>query len=322
MVIESNTEKRSNHLGRATVLKALADEARIKVVNALIEKPHCAEELSLRLKRAPSTISFHLRKLEEAGIVTKAKTQYYVVYSLKLDLLQMRLIDFLNPSSAQGNTEKRRLDQYRAKVVRTFFKNGRLLQIPKQWRKRLIVIEEILSVFDNDRDYTEREVNDQISLYYDDYCTIRRMLIDEKLMSRQGGIYRRLPLEKSPVKTNDNEKTLKRQYKETPREAGIFRITNNANGKIYLGSSLNLHGPLNKHRFVLSIGSHINKELQADWKRFGQDAFVFEIVDIVQRKDSPDFKVEDELEILEEMWIEKEKPFSERGYNNRRSIRE
>jgi len=120
----------------------------------------------------------------------------------------------------------------------------------------------------------------------------------------------------------DDEKRLKSEYKSAPKEAGIFRITNTANGKVYLGSSLNLHGPLNKHRFTLSIGSHINKALQADWDRFGAEAFVFEIVELVQRKADPGFKVEDELKLLEEIWIEKEQPFSERGYNDRKKIRE
>ena len=122
--------------------------------------------------------------------------------------------------------------------------------------------------------------------------------------------------------SKDDVKELKRQYKEAPREAGVFRITNTANGKIYLGSSLNLHGPLNKHRFVLSIGSHINKALQADWNRFGADAFAFEIVENVKPSDNPAFNVEDELELLEQIWIEKEEPFGERGYNEGKKVRE
>jgi hypothetical protein len=60
---------------------------------------------------------------------------------------------------------------------------------------------------------------------------------------------------------------LKRQYQETVPEAGIFRITNITNGKALLGSSLNLHGPLNKHRFLLAHGLHPERPLQEDWNR-------------------------------------------------------
>ena len=69
---------------------------------------------------------------------------------------------------------------------------------------------------------------------------------------------------------------LKREYKDTPKKAGIFLITNTWNGKVLLGSSTNLHGPLNKHRFMLSINGHPNAALQADWNRFGADAFKLE----------------------------------------------
>jgi len=115
---------------------------------------------------------------------------------------------------------------------------------------------------------------------------------------------------------------LKRQYKEAPKSAGVFVITNTANGKVFLGSSLNLHGSLNKHRFVLSLGSHWEKALQADWNHFGKDHFTFEIAEIVQHKDDPSFDVEAELELLELIWLEKLQPFGEKGYNRNDRIRE
>jgi len=125
-----------------------------------------------------------------------------------------------------------------------------------------------------------------------------------------------------PMPSKEDVKRLKREYQEAPKETGIFRITNTANGKIYLGSSLNLHGPLNKHAFMLKMGSHINKALQADWNKCGADAFAFEIVEKVKPSDDPAFNVEDELSLLEQIWIEKEQPFSERGYNEGKKVRE
>jgi group I intron endonuclease len=108
---------------------------------------------------------------------------------------------------------------------------------------------------------------------------------------------------------------LRRSYKETPRQAGIFQIKNSKTGKILLGSSTNLHGPLNKHRFILSIGRHDNAALQSDWNQFGPDAFSFEILEIVKPSDEPSFCLEDELTLLEQIWLEKLQPFGERGYN-------
>lgn len=117
-------------------------------------------------------------------------------------------------------------------------------------------------------------------------------------------------------------KELKREYKERKKTAGVFQIKNTANGKVLLGSSLNLDGPLNGHRFMLSTGSHRNPELQKDWNTFGPDKFVFEILDVVKETDDPNFNVDDELTLLEQIWIEKLQPFGERGYNKDTKIRQ
>jgi hypothetical protein len=108
---------------------------------------------------------------------------------------------------------------------------------------------------------------------------------------------------------------LRRAYKESPRQAGIFQIKNTRTGRILLGSSTNLHGPLNKHRFMLSIGRHDNAVLQKDWNELGADAFTFEILEIVKPSNDPLFNLDDELTLLEQIWLEKLQPFGERGYN-------
>lgn len=113
----------------------------------------------------------------------------------------------------------------------------------------------------------------------------------------------------------DTRAEIRKGYKEAPREAGIFQVKNTVNGKILLGSSKNLHGPLNKHRFLLSTGGHWIKTLQEDWDRFGPDAFVFEVLEVVKQKDDPVFNLDDELTLLEQIWIEKAQPFGEGGYN-------
>ena len=125
-----------------------------------------------------------------------------------------------------------------------------------------------------------------------------------------------------------NEKNLQRRkeihrgYKERVKPSGVFRIKNLANGKVLLGSSLNLEGPLNKHRFMLKINSHPNTELQRDWNEFGPDQFNFEILETIPIKDDPNFNLKDELTLLEEIWLEKLQPFGEHGYNADVKIRE
>ena len=116
-------------------------------------------------------------------------------------------------------------------------------------------------------------------------------------------------------------KELNREYMERAKPAGIYQVKNTANGKMLLGSSLNLEGPLNRHKFMLKIGSHTNKSLQKDWDELGPDNFVFEILEEVKVVESPNFNLSDELTLLEMLWLEKLQPV-ENGYNLNARIRE
>jgi len=115
---------------------------------------------------------------------------------------------------------------------------------------------------------------------------------------------------------------VKRQYKERKKPAGVFQVKNRVNGKVLLGSSLNLEGPLNSHKFMLQIGKHRNAALQKEWNEFGPDAFTFEILEAVKVTDNPSFNLDDELTLLEQIWIEKLQPFGEHGYNTDQKIRQ
>lgn len=115
---------------------------------------------------------------------------------------------------------------------------------------------------------------------------------------------------------------LKRAYQEQPKAAGVFQVKNKVNGKVLLGSSLNLHGPLNAHHFMLKMGNHTNKELQQEWNTYGPDAFSFDILAVVQVTDDPNFHLSDELTLLEEIWLEELQPFGEHGYNTSTRIRQ
>jgi hypothetical protein len=134
------------------------------------------------------------------------------------------------------------------------------------------------------------------------------------------GVLRKTNSEEKPGKMKSRQ-DIKREYKDRKKPAGIFQVRNLANGKVLLGSSLNLEGPLNSHRFMLTIGRHRNEELQNDWKVFGPEGFVFEVLEVVKPSDDPGFDLHDELTLLEQIWIEKLQPFGERGYNRDTNIR-
>ena len=99
---------------------------------------------------------------------------------------------------------------------------------------------------------------------------------------------------------------------------GVYQIRNIVNSKILIGSALNLTGALNSPKFQLNAGSHVNKTLQAEWREFGSESFVFEILDELTATEGPDHDYRADLAFLEEFWLEKEQPYGERGYNQKK----
>ena len=114
-----------------------------------------------------------------------------------------------------------------------------------------------------------------------------------------------------------SQKDVNREYKERKKPAGVYQIKNLANGKVLIGSSLNLEGPLNKAKFQLMSGGHPNEPLQNEWNEYGPDKFSFDILEVAKIKDDPDFNLQDEVTLLEQIWLEKLQPFGEKGYNKK-----
>lgn len=102
-----------------------------------------------------------------------------------------------------------------------------------------------------------------------------------------------------------DRKSLIRQYKETPRPAGVFRVANGRTGKSLVGSSSDAPAMLNRIRAQLQMGSHPNRALQADWNAHGADAFSFEVLDLLSPKEGADADAAEDLRVLEHLWLEK-----------------
>lgn len=117
------------------------------------------------------------------------------------------------------------------------------------------------------------------------------------------------------TKMDKTKKELKREYQQNHTPMGVFQIRNIANDKVFIGTALNLPGAINSTRFQLNAGSHPNKTLQSEWREFGSDSFVFEILDELTATEGPAHDYRADLAFLEEFWLEKSQPYGERGYN-------
>jgi DNA-binding HxlR family transcriptional regulator len=176
---------------RAQLFKALGHPTRLLILNLIKMKPRHGEELAEILHLKPATISHHLSKLTEAGLLTAKKDQYYQTYSLVRRVLDRSLEEVVHipqPDLSAGVEE----DAYRQKVLRSFFRRGQLIQIPAQYKKQLIILEKLAEEFEPGQQYTEKQVNQILLEFHEDVASLRRMMIDQKLMAREKGIYWRL----------------------------------------------------------------------------------------------------------------------------------
>ena len=170
------------------LLKILADETRLEILGILFKEDSYVEKIACELSLTPATICYHLKKMEAAGVVNCSRSQFYIIYSLNREIFDKPLYELIMADVESANCE----EKYKKEVISSFFKYGRLIRIPSQRKKREIVLAEILKKFDLERDYTEKEVNEVILHYHEDFCTIRRELIAFGMMMRDHEIYKRV----------------------------------------------------------------------------------------------------------------------------------
>ena len=118
------------------------------------------------------------------------------------------------------------------------------------------------------------------------------------------------------------KKQLKKSYQQSHRPMGVFQICNLVNEKVLIGSSLNLPGIFNRYKLNLKTRTHHNQSLQREWNEFGNEKFVFEVLDELTPGAEIDRDYREELTFLEDLWLEKLQPFGERGYNEPKKTRE
>jgi ArsR family transcriptional regulator len=181
----------ANLVARAGLFKALGHPVRLLILNLAKQKPRHGQELAEILRLNPATISHHLKILAESGLLKSQKDQYYQVYSLQSSILEQTLAEVVHLPQPEFESGVAR-DAYRNKVLRTFFKHGRLVQIPAQLKKRMIVLEKIGESFEPGREYPEMEVNHILLDFHDDVASLRRGMIEHNIMSRAKGIYTKI----------------------------------------------------------------------------------------------------------------------------------
>ncbi len=170
--------------------KALADPNRLKIIGLLARQDLSVEQMAEMLSLASSTVSHHLSRLNKAGLVSARAEGYYNMYQLNAGKLASLSKELLTPEQLPTFVKEIDMDAYDQKVVKNFTNpDGTLKAIPGQMKKLTAILKYILPEFEADRKYPEKEVNQILERYHQDYAQLRRDLIDTGLMKRENGIY-------------------------------------------------------------------------------------------------------------------------------------
>lgn len=179
--------------------KALADPTRMRILLLLSRGEMHGQALAKKLNLSQPTVTHHASKLREAGVIKERRDKNMVYFTLNPELIRQHAeatVRFIF-EKGEGEEEMSELNvTLEASVLRNFFsKDGKLRQIPAQYKKKLIVLQMLAEKLEPGRIYPERELNEWIKQYHEDFATIRRELIMHQFMYREREMYELNPRE-------------------------------------------------------------------------------------------------------------------------------
>ena len=170
------------------VVRLLAEPARLKVYAAIVLGARTPGEIVERTELDVRDVAVALRKLSEGGLVELRRDAAVPVEGVfgALARSTVRSVPVEDHGYADARAEG---------VLRVFVRGGRLLGLPASRGRRKVVLEHLVQSFEPGVDYPESEVNAVLTEWTAggrvDHVTVRRYLIDEDLLKRTDGVYRR-----------------------------------------------------------------------------------------------------------------------------------
>lgn len=172
--------------------QVFSNESRLRIIGYLANGERSTGELAELLNLKEPTISHHLSELKGMGLVSVRAEGTSRIYQLNAKALEALGKDiFAQPNLAALVSPSEMTEE--EKVLRTWVKNGRIVDIPSQEKKKQILIRWLAGQIDPDRRWTEREFSQWLAGFNEDFAFLRRYLVDNGYMARENGVYWRTP---------------------------------------------------------------------------------------------------------------------------------
>lgn len=178
------------------MLKALADESRLTMLRLLHEREHAVGDLAARVELTEPTVSHHLARLREAGLVTlrmAGNQRFYRLNEAGLNTFKKLVgsIEKTPPAPTVEVSDNSWIDaldwdEADKQVLRDHTVNKRLSVVPSKQKKLAVVLRWLATYFEADKLYTEKDVNGILKAIYEkDYVGLRRDLVDFGYLRRE-----------------------------------------------------------------------------------------------------------------------------------------
>jgi hypothetical protein len=161
--------------------KALADPRRIKILATIVDKPRSMEEIVQEAGLSARVVAGHLAYLRSLDLVTEHDDPTGARFRFN----QKPLFAAMKSLSPKSEAPEMEGDAFDRKVMSDFFEGGRLKAIPMPHKKRDVILRFLAQQFEPGRMYEEKEVNEVLRPYHDDYASLRRYLVDGGFLTRQ-----------------------------------------------------------------------------------------------------------------------------------------
>ncbi len=168
--------------------KALADANRLKIVGLLAQRGCSVEELAALLHLKAPTVSHHLARLAQVGLVTARAEGYYSIYQLDRVALETAARDLFSSEKMASVLDGVDLQAYPRKVLSDFcLPDGHIKAIPAQRKKLEVVLQYVIKAFQSGMKYPEKQVNAILARFHPDTASLRRELVGYGLLKRSVG---------------------------------------------------------------------------------------------------------------------------------------
>jgi hypothetical protein len=167
-----------------TIVGLLADDDRRRVFAALVLGGSTLDEVRAATGLTARRAATALARLVAGDLVVRSDRGEHVLLGEAFRLAAMAAAP-----ERPGPDPTDDVPEDDARILRRYFRGGRLTQIPPQRARKLVVLDRLAQEFDVGARYSERQVNAILRRFHEDVASLRRFLVDEGFLDRAAGEY-------------------------------------------------------------------------------------------------------------------------------------